>query len=115
MYERADQVPLLSDLTPPPGFPALDLRTFLPDRSLANKLLEAFRQNIQNFNPMFYWPILERKFERAWSSPMWEQDGKVVNEVFCVVIIVLAVGSQLVNVSDIYPAGSGAQKFSQER
>jgi hypothetical protein len=115
MYEKVEQVPLLSDLTPPPGLPAFDLRVFLPERSLANKLLEAFRQNIQNFKPMFYWPILERKFERAWSSPMWEHDGKVVNEVFCVVIIVLAVGSQLVNVSDIYPVGIGAHKVSQER
>ncbi|KAI5852289.1 fungal-specific transcription factor domain-containing protein [Tricharina praecox] len=115
MYEKTEQVPLLSDVAGSRGGPELDLRVYLPARTLANRLLEAFRVTIQNYKPLFYWPILERKFERAWSSPMMEGDEQVVREVFCVVMTVLSVGAQLVKVEEMFPVGTGSQSISQER
>ena len=115
VIEGAEPVTLLSDYTPHHGAPALDLRVFLPARALAERLLEAFRVSIQTFKPVFYWPTLERKLERAWSAPMWETDGQVVGEVFCIVMIVMAVGAQLVNVDEMYPPGDSHMNISQER
>jgi len=118
MFERTEPaVPLLSEIVPQHGMPPFDLRYFLPARSLSGKLMEAFQTTVQNYIPIFYWPILEQKFERAWSSPIWDQDGKTVHEVFCVVMMILAVGSQLVKVEDIFPPGSGGNSptISQER
>jgi hypothetical protein len=60
-------------------------------------------------------PILERNFERAWSFPIWENDGAVVAEVFCVVMIVMAINCQLVNEEGLYRHGSGSEDVSQER
>jgi len=115
MYEKTEQVPLLSDVAGSRGGPEFDLRVYLPARTLANRLVEAFRLNIQNYKPIFYWPILEKKIERAWSSPMMESDEHVIREVFCIVMTVLSVGAQLVKVEELFPVGTGSQHISQER
>ncbi|KAF8544492.1 hypothetical protein BDD12DRAFT_872735 [Trichophaea hybrida] len=77
MFERTEPaVPLLSDVIPQHGMPPFDLRRFLPDPNLSNILMEAFRTSVQNYMPVFYWPGLVRKFERAWSSPYGIKMGK---------------------------------------
>ena len=115
MFEKAEAVPLLSDTIPQPGLaPSVDLRALLPPRPLAEKLLAAFHRAIQDYMPIFYWPVLLHKVDRAWASPIWEQDGKTVNEVFCVVMMVMAVGSQLVKVQDAGGMGFSPHT-SQER
>jgi len=115
MYERSEQVPLLSDVAGSRGGPELDLRVYLPAQTLANRLLEAFRVTVQNYKPIFYWPMLEQKFERAWSAPMMDRDEQTVREVFCVVMAVLSVGAQLVKAEEMFPSETGSRMISQER
>lgn len=102
MFEKVEAVPLLSGVIPQPGLaPSVDLRALLPPRPLAEKLLATFHHAIQDYMPIFYWPTLLHKVDRAWASPIWEQDGKTVNEVFCVVMMAMAVGSQLAKAQDV--------------
>ncbi|KAL7273596.1 hypothetical protein RUND412_003535 [Rhizina undulata] len=83
------------------NYPPIDLRGFLPPKKLADKLLEIFRTTIQNYTPMFYWPNLTRKFERAWSDPIFDGDAESVRSIFSVVMMVLAVSSQLLEPQEL--------------
>jgi len=114
------RVPLLSEY---PSIVAsktlpLDLRVFLPPKPFAGRLREVFRRTIQNYTPLFYWPVfLEEKFDRAWASPMWEEDTAVVKSVFCILQMVLAVASQMVEEVESSELGemSGSSGDMQER
>lgn len=108
MFERNDPVPLLSDYPKIDSLhPPSDLRCYLPDRVSGNRFLEAFRVNIQYYKPIFYWPSLERKVQRAYNDSIWENDARAISEVFCIVMIVMGVGAQLVRTNE--------PKESQER
>lgn len=101
---------------PIPGrFAPLDLRAFLPPPALARELLEVFRKTVQNYTPMFYWPTIEGKFERAWDSPIWDGDSEAVRSVFCVVVMLLAVGSQFVEPGLLQSPEGGDWSNEQER
>ncbi|KAI5787112.1 fungal-specific transcription factor domain-containing protein [Geopyxis carbonaria] len=119
IFQAGPMVPLLSDYNPSPasGVFSMDLRAFLPTRESAEMILEVFRRTIQSYKAMFYWPILEEKFERAWSSDMLENDTETVGRIFCVVMMVLAVGSQIIDVDEVVREGRGTgyQEFTQER
>jgi hypothetical protein len=77
--------------------------------------LNVFRKTVQNYTPMFYWPAIEKKFKRAWDSPIWDGDNEAVRSVFCVVVMLLAVGSQFVEPGMLeFPEG-GDWAAAQER
>jgi hypothetical protein len=104
-------VPLLSEYPSvvTKSFP-LDLRAHLPSRPFAEKLLEVFRQTIQCYSPLFYWPtFIADKFNRAWGEPIWEQDNAVVKSVFCVLQMMFAVASQMVETSELDDSSGGSE------
>ncbi|KAI5796793.1 fungal-specific transcription factor domain-containing protein [Pyronema domesticum] len=117
LFEKAEPVPLLSDIIPARGLLPLDLRAFFPREELYNRLVEAFRVNIQNFMPIFYWPALELKLQKAFNEPLYDQEKEKVRDYFCPVMLVLAVGAQLIRVDETYPVNVGAATpmTSQER
>ncbi|KAI5805961.1 fungal-specific transcription factor domain-containing protein [Geopyxis carbonaria] len=115
--EPGDQrVPLLSEYTSVPNTALpldplnmpLDLRVLLPAKPFAEKLLEIFRTTVQQYTPLFYWPKLEERFERAWAGPMWEKDHETVKSVFCVVEMLMAVASQMVETPELKEGGEEA-------
>lgn len=67
----------------------------------------------------FYWPNIVDKFNKAFENPLMENDEKAVGTIFCPVMMIMAVGSQLVaptEIEDVDPAGSGKSKnLPQER
>lgn len=68
----------------------------MPPRAIADRLCEVFRTVIQNYTPLFVWPLfLEEKYERAFAEPIWEEDSTIVKSVFCIVQMMLAVASQM--------------------
>lgn len=52
--------------------------------------------------PMFYWPIITQKFEKAYTMPIPITNEKLVTGVFCVVIMVMAVAYAMTDDTDIY-------------
>lgn len=88
-------------LSVPDKYLPLDLRALLPPIGMATQLFEVFRKTIQNYTPIFYWPSLEKKIERAWSMPIWDGDGEAVRSIFCVVIMLLAVASQFIEPGEL--------------
>lgn len=107
--EPAPRVPLLSE------YPSiadktshLDLRVLMPPRAIADRLCEVFRTAIQNYTPLFVWPLfLEEKYERAFAEPIWEEDSTVVKSVFCIVQMMLAVASQMAEDTEELTSVSG--------
>jgi len=93
----------------------LDIRAFLPPLPLATELLEVFRKNIQECTVIFYWPTIEAKFKRAWGAPIWETDPEAVRSVFCVVVMIMAVASQLVDPSRLRNPDGGDWSTDNER
>lgn len=94
---HAPQVPLLSE------YPAMarknmpiDLRSLLPHRPFADRLLEVFRRTVQSYRPIFYWPMFKERYDRAWEREIYDTDTQAVKEVFCPLMMVLAVACQMV-------------------
>lgn len=85
----------------PDKYLPFDLRVLLPPIGMATQLFEVFKKTIQSYTPMFYWPSLEKKIERAWGMPIWDGDGEAVRSVFCVVIMLLAVASQFIEPGEL--------------
>lgn len=77
-----------------------DLRRLLPPREIADKLKEAFRSTIQQYTPMFYWPIFESTWVKTFSEPIYESDKDKIRENLCVVLLVMAVGAQVCTEED---------------
>lgn len=46
-------------------------------------------------------------FERAWSAPLWEEDREIVKRVFCIVEMLMAVASQMVDSDELSELGDG--------
>lgn len=95
--QSAPRVPLLSEY---PSIASatlpLDLRVLMPPKPIADRLCEVFRRTIQNYTPLFVWPLFrEEKYERAYTEPMWEEDSGIVKGIFCIVQMMLAVASQM--------------------
>lgn len=84
-----------------------DLRRLFPPRDIAEKLKEAFRTTVQRYTPMFYWPIIEQIWEKSFSEPIYENDREKVHEQFCVVMMMLAVGSQILASEDRFEGAGG--------
>jgi len=74
----------------------VDLRSLLPEKSEADECIEVYRKTLQNYLPVFYWPMLEQKWARAWEAPIWERDKEAVRSVFCIVILLLAISCQMI-------------------
>lgn len=107
--ENEYQFPLLSDypaLSYRPG-PTYDLRGFLPSRDVADRLKQAFWNTIQQYTPIMHWLKLESRFNRAYSEPLWETDRTGVREIFCIVMMVLAVSSQFLPECDVQDPNGG--------
>lgn len=88
-------------LSGPDKYLPLDLRALLPPVGMATQLFEVFRKTVQTYTPIFYWPSLEKKIERAWGMPIWDGDGEAVRSVFCVIIMLLAVASQFIEPGEL--------------
>lgn len=108
IIQNMSQIPLLADL-PDPRRTAIDLRIYLPEKNIAFVILEVFRRSVQAFKAPFYWPHLVQKFHSAYEDPMFENDSARVGYIFCPVMMVLAVGSQLVD-WETCPVGSGSSE-----
>lgn len=72
-----------------------DLRYLLPNKEVADCIKQVYWRSRQVYQPTFYWPMVERKWKRAWAEPIWEDDEHAVRGVFCIVMMFLAVGGQL--------------------
>lgn len=96
IYQACPPVPLLSDFISSQIIFPVDLRRHLPDRATCQTVIEVFRRTVQTYNVPFYWPFLEAKLDKAWNEPIMEDDSEAVRGVFCVVVMMIAVGSQLV-------------------
>lgn len=99
----------------PARFVPLDIRAFLPPLPLATELLEVFRKNIQECTVIFYWPTIEAKFKRAWGAPIWDTDPEAVRSVFCVIVMIMAVASQLVDPRRLRTPDGGDWSTDNER
>jgi len=99
----------------PTRFVPFDIRAFLPPLPLATELLEVFRKNIQECTVIFYWPTIEAKFKRAWGAPIWNTDPEAVRSVFCVIVMIMAVASQLVDPSRLQTPDGGDWSTDNER
>lgn len=99
----------------PNKFLPFDLRALLPPIGLARQLVDVFKKTIQNYTPIFYWPSLETKIERAWTMPIWDGDSEAVRSVFCVVVMLLAVASQFVEPEELDEPEGGDWAKGQER
>lgn len=98
------------------GLP-LDLRVLLPPKPLADHLLSVFNKTILQYTPIFCRERLQAIVERAWSRPLWEEDREVVRKVFCIVEMLMAVGSQMVEApeEDLAGENAGEPPHLQER
>lgn len=57
-------------------------------------------------------------FERAWGAPLWEEDREMVKKVFCIVEMLMAVASQMVDtegLSELMGEGEGEPPHLPER
>ncbi len=77
-------------------------------------MLDVFKRSIQSYTSFFYWPTLMEKVERAWEKPMWHLDRPVVNSVYCILQMLLAVCSQLVEAEEL-ESYAGDVSIMQER
>jgi len=55
---------------------------------------------------MFYWPIIQRKFNRAYEFPFDIMDESSITSSFCVVMMIFAVASSMTDDVDIYQGPS---------
>lgn len=108
IVQNTPQVPLLADL-PDPTRRSMDLRFYLPDKATALAILEVFRRSVQTYLAPFYWPDLVQKFHSAYEDSIFENDTVRVGTIFCPVMMVLAVGSQLVDWDTLH-MGSGSSE-----
>lgn len=92
-----------------------DLRALLPPLKLAKQMFEVFRTTVQNYTPIFYWPALEKKIERAWKLPIWDGDNEAVRSVFCVIMMLLAVANQFIEPGELDEPEGGDWAHVQER
>lgn len=99
----------------PNKFLPFDLRVLLPPVRLARQMFEVFRKTVQNYTPIFYWPSLEKKIERAWGMPIWDGDSEAVRSVFCVIVMLLAVASQFIEPGELDEPEGGDWAHVQER
>ncbi|KAK6515011.1 hypothetical protein TWF506_007365 [Arthrobotrys conoides] len=70
-----------------------DLRAFLPPKAAGQKLLNIFHHSTARVAPIFYWPIILNKFERAYEAPIYPTDQSTVTGVFCVLMAIYAYAS----------------------
>ncbi|KAF3183955.1 hypothetical protein TWF788_005428 [Orbilia oligospora] len=70
-----------------------DLRAFLPPKPAGQKLLSIFHHSTARVAPIFYWPIILTKFERAYEAPIYPNDQSAVTGVFCVLMAIYAYAS----------------------
>ncbi|KAF3159246.1 hypothetical protein TWF225_011050 [Orbilia oligospora] len=70
-----------------------DLRAFLPPKPTGQKLLSIFHHSTARVAPIFYWPIILTKFERAYDAPIYPTDQSAVTGVFCVLMAIYAYAS----------------------
>ncbi|EWC48957.1 hypothetical protein DRE_00262 [Drechslerella stenobrocha 248] len=70
-----------------------DLRTYLPAKEDGKKLIDVFHRNTPRCLPIFYWPIIQSKFERAYEAPIFANDQTVVTGVFCLIMTMFAYAS----------------------
>ncbi|TGZ78819.1 hypothetical protein EX30DRAFT_397506 [Ascodesmis nigricans] len=105
------RVPLLSEypFSTTKGLP-LDLRVLLPPKPLADRLLSIFNKTILQYTPIFCRERLQNMFERAWGRPLWEEDRESVRKVFCVVEMLMAVGSQMIEAPEEDLVGESADE-----
>ncbi|KAK6500242.1 hypothetical protein TWF481_010589 [Arthrobotrys musiformis] len=75
------------------GSQVRDLRAFLPPKAAGQKLLNIFHHSTARVAPIFYWPIILTKFERAYEAPIYPTDQSTVTGVFCVLMIIYAYAS----------------------
>lgn len=107
--ETEYQFPLLSDY-PHIIFrqgPTYDLRGFLPDKDMSERLKAAYWETIQIHTPALHWLKLEVRWQRAYNEPLWETDRTAVRELFCVVMMVMAVASQYLQGMEMPDPNSG--------
>lgn len=78
-------------------------------------MFEVFRTTVQNYTPIFYWPSLEKKIERAWKLPIWDGDNEAVRSVFCVIMMLLAVANQFIEPGELDEPEGGDWAHVQER
>ncbi|RVD83872.1 uncharacterized protein DFL_005646 [Arthrobotrys flagrans] len=70
-----------------------DLRAFLPPKATGQKLFNIFHHSTARVAPIFYWPIILNKFERAYEAPIYPTDQPTVTGVFCVLMVIYAYAS----------------------
>ena len=102
IYQSAPMVPLLSDFISSNVTYPVDLKGYFPPREQSQIVIEVFRRTIQTYKVPFYWPFIEQKLWRAWEGPpLPDNDPDAVSSVFCVVMMLLAVGSQLLDKEEL--------------
>ncbi|KAK6358956.1 hypothetical protein TWF696_000128 [Orbilia brochopaga] len=90
--------------TYPEGSQLRDLRVLLPPQEDGKKLLDIFYRNTPRCLPIFYWPIILNKFERAYEAPLLPNDQTVITSVFCVLTSIFAYASLCSDDSDFFEA-----------
>ncbi|KAK6337427.1 hypothetical protein TWF730_002826 [Orbilia blumenaviensis] len=86
------------------GSQTRDLRTLLPPKPAGNKLLNIFHHTTARVAPIFYWPLILNKFERAYEAPIYPNDQPTVTGVFCVLMIIYAYASLCSDDLDVFEA-----------
>lgn len=105
------------------GLQPVDLRGLLPPKNIGRKLLDIFHQHTTRYAeptqtcglktliadkifcrclPVFYWPVILDKFDRAYGNPIYANDQVAVTSIFCVIMSINAYSSVCSDDEDIY-------------